>query len=146
MNDETTKDLKPNFEAISVRNNSSSTRSDDPILMANCSKCSELIVSLHGRPWSHTLIINRTYHTNGDILMNQSKEVFYCPIARIKEEEVIIVSKLTDAYKLVIEDIAQDIGYVKGAKETTLSVLSGRLTELVEVWKHEETDSETSSV
>jgi hypothetical protein len=78
--------------------------------------------------------------------MNQSKEVFYCPIARIKEEEVIIVSKLTDAYKLVIEDIAQDIGYVKGAKETTLSVLSGRLTELVEVWKHEETDSETSSV
>jgi hypothetical protein len=146
MNDETTKDLKPNFEAISVRNNSSSTRSDDPILMANCSKCSELIVSLYGRPWSHTLIINRTYHTNGDILMNQSKEVFYCPIARIKEEEVIIVSKLTDAYKLVIEDIAQDIGYVKGAKETTLSVLSGRLTELVEVWKHEETDSETSSV
>ena len=146
MNDETTKDLKPNFEAISVRNNSSSTRSDDPILMANCSKCSELIVSLYGRPWSHTLIISRTYHKNGDILMNQTKEVPYCPIARIKEEEVIIVSKLTDAYKLVIEDIAQDIGYVKGAKETTLSVLSGRLTELVEVWKHEETDSETSSV
>ena len=142
MNDEITY----NFEPILVRNNRSSTRSDDPILMANCSVCSELIVSLHTRPWTHTLIINRTYHKNGDILMNQSKEVLYCPIARIREEEVIIVSKLTDAYKLVIQDIAQDIGYVEGAKETTLSVLSGRLTELVEVWKEPETDSETSSV
>jgi hypothetical protein len=72
--------------------------------------------------------------------------VDYCPIVLLKEEGVKIVSKLTDAYKLVIEDIAQEIGYVKGAKETAISVLSGRLTELVEVWKHEETDSETSAV
>jgi hypothetical protein len=96
--------------------------------------------------WMHSLILEQSFHTDGSILSTKSRQVDYCPIVLLKEEGVKIVSKLTDAYKLVIEDIAQDIGYVKGTKETALSVLSGRLTELVEVWKHEETDSETSAV
>lgn len=37
------------------------------------------------------------------------------------------------AYELVIADIAQDIGYVKGAQETTLRVLRGRVHEIKEV-------------
>jgi hypothetical protein len=132
-----------NFQPMDIREG----YRKDGALFAICSVCHDHVSKMRdNQSWMHSLILERKYHTNGDILWTASRQVDYCPIARIKEEEVVIVSKLTDAYKLVIQDIAQDIGYVEGAKETTLSVLSGRLTELVEVWNHEETDSETSSV
>lgn len=51
------------------------------------------------------------------------------PVSREKEKEQIL-----KAYELVIADIAQDIGYKPGAQETTLSVLRGRVNELVNVW------------
>jgi hypothetical protein len=37
---------------------------------------------------------------------------------------------IVEAYNLVIADIEQDIGYVAGVQETTLSVLRGRLYEI----------------
>lgn len=114
---------------------------------AECSECGEHISFTHyvfmgltdhtlrGRTWGHKLLLS----DNSSILVD------FCPVVKYREE-VVEVSKLTDAYKLVIEDITQDIGYVKGAKETAITVLANRLTELVEVWKHEETDSETPAV
>lgn len=54
-------------------------------------------------------------------------------MSREKEKEQIL-----KAYELVIADIAQDIGYKPGAQETTLSVLRGRVNELVNVWFAEE--------
>jgi len=119
----------------------------DGSFFAKCSVCGDLIHKMRRQSvWMHNLVLQRTYHKNGDILMNQTKEVEYCPVLELKKEEVIAVSNLTDAYKLVIEDIAQDIGYVEGAKETALSVLAGRLNELITVWKHEETDSDNPAV
>jgi hypothetical protein len=116
----------------------------DGSFFAICSVCNEHISNMvSDSTWMHELIINRTYHSNGDILMNQSKKVDYCPTLKLKEEEVVIVSKLTDAYKLVIKDIYQDIGYVENAKETAMSVLLGRLNELETVWSETE---ETSAV
>lgn len=44
------------------------------------------------------------------------------------------MSNILEAYEMVIADIAQDIGYIDGVQETTLSVLRGRVTELEEVW------------
>lgn len=137
MNDEKT------FEPLDIREG----YRKDGALFAKCSFCGEHIAKMRdNKVWMHDLVIQRTYHTSGHILMNQTRKVDYCPIQRLKQEEVKALSKLTDAYKLVIADIAQDIGYVKGAKETAISVLSSRLTELVEVWEHKETDSENTAV
>ncbi len=139
MNDENTY----NFQPLEIREG----YRKDGALFAKCSECNDHISKMRdNQRWMHSLILEQSFHADGSILSTKSRQVDYCPIVLLKEEGVKIVSKLTDAYKLVIEDIAQDIGYVKGAKETTISVLSGRLTELVEVWKHEETDSETSAV
>lgn len=44
------------------------------------------------------------------------------------------MSELQEAYKLVIADLEQDIGYEGDAQEKALSVLKGRLHELVHVW------------
>ena len=132
-----------NFQPMEIREG----HRKDGALFAKCSECDDHISKMRdNQSWMHSLILEQSFHANGDVLSMKSRRVNYCPIALLKKEEVIIVSKLTDAYKLVIQDIAQDIGYVERAKETTLSVLSGRLTELVEVWKEPETDSETSSV
>ena len=48
-------------------------------------------------------------------------------------KDEILKDKMLKAYELVIADIAQDIGYVKGAQETTLSVLRGRVNEIKNV-------------
>jgi hypothetical protein len=139
MNDENTY----NFQPLEIREG----YRKDGALFAKCSECNDHISKMRdNQRWMHSLILEQSFHADGSILSTKSRQVDYCPIVLLKEEGVKIVSKLTDAYKLVIEDIAQDIGYVKGAKETAISVLSGRLTELVEVWQHEETDSETSAV
>ncbi len=42
--------------------------------------------------------------------------------------------ELIEAYNLVINDLAQDIGYEPGVQETALSVLKGREWELLNVW------------
>jgi hypothetical protein len=44
------------------------------------------------------------------------------------------MSELQEAYKLVIADLEQDIGYEGDAQEKALSVLKGRLHELINVW------------
>ena len=44
------------------------------------------------------------------------------------------MNEIIQAYKDVIADLEQDIGYEEGAQETALSVLKGRLHELVHVW------------
>jgi len=53
-----------------------------------------------------------------------------------RQEEIL------KAYELVIADIAQDIGYIEGAQETTLSVLRGRVHELKNVWFADEEKEE----
>jgi hypothetical protein len=119
----------------------------DGMQFADCSECGEHIAFTHyvfmglskhtlkGRTWGHKLLFSDT----------SSVLVDFCPVVKHREE-VVRVSKLTDAYKLVIEDITNDIGYVKGVKENALMVLANRLTELVEVWKHEDEESETATV
>ncbi len=142
-----------NFKPLEIREG----YRKDGMLFAKCSECSEHISftnwvkdidgnDVSGRVWSHNLYSSLEWDESGHIRSQSYQSVDYCPMALIKEQEVIIVSKLTDAYKLVIEDILSDIGYVKGAKETTIAVLNGRLYELVEIWGHSENESENSAV
>lgn len=42
--------------------------------------------------------------------------------------------KLTEAYELVMADIAQDVGYDEEIKTTIIGALKGRLYELTTVW------------
>lgn len=42
--------------------------------------------------------------------------------------------ELIDAYKLIIDDLSQQVGFDEGVLETVLSALDGRMHELTEVW------------
>lgn len=43
-------------------------------------------------------------------------------------------AKLTEAYEMVMADIAQDVGYDEEIKTTIVGALKGRLYELTSVW------------
>lgn len=43
-------------------------------------------------------------------------------------------AKLTEAYEIVMADIAQDVGYDEEIKTTVVGALKGRLYELTSVW------------
>jgi hypothetical protein len=123
----------------------------DGMLFAKCSVCGEHIsFSLSSnknsegkyyRVWSHNLYIEvRSANST------TTKSVEYCPLAIARQEEVIAMSKLVEAYEAVIADITQDIGYKKGVQETVVDVLQNRIYELNTVWAEVEKDAKDASV
>lgn len=48
---------------------------------------------------------------------------------------------IVEAYKAVISDLSQQVGYDQEARETAVGVLTGRLVELVFVWGHPDTNN-----
>ena len=67
-----------------VMNPEDGYRKDNALWFGKCSVCGEIVSnSRHSKLWEHDLTISVQYHTNGQILSRQSKNVDYCPLGEV---------------------------------------------------------------
>jgi len=71
-----------NFDVL---NQGDGFRGDNTVWHGNCSICKMHVSStFHTKGlWMHTIDLEVTYHTNGDILSRKSKQIDYCPLGAI---------------------------------------------------------------